>query len=1067
LVRRSLHICFDLLGAFLAGLALLIGFAAYRLSDGHPFHVGFLIPFVERSLAAPDGTFRVRIDDIIVTWTGGDRLIGLRALHVRALGADDRELASVPQIGISLSVSALVHGILAPTAVEIFEPRIHMRRNADGRFQFLATVEGPAAGQPSALLPEIFQELLSSPDPRLSTGYLRRAHLIGGTLEFDDRRTGLVWHAPKLDIDLMRDRQGIAGRISAQVAEFGDPALFDGDFSFDSATRRVSLDSHYSGLDIAALGLIVPDLVVLSGSHLQFRGSFSTSVNLDGHFGSMRFTVAGGPGSLDLQDHFAAPLPVTELDAAGEMKAGLDELRLDSFSLNLGGPVLSASAKVTGLISDHVPKSGKLSIVGHASIAGLPVPDLQRLWPINLGGADNARAWVVENIDQGLISAVDASFDVVLAGGDLNDPTVNAFRGTLKATGVGVHYYRPLPPIRGADGTASFDANKFTADFSSGGVGRIGIRRGHLVISGLQAETQLIDVEGEVHGPLKDALQLLDNPPLGYARKLDLKPADTAGEVETHLIVHLPAANHLKHGEFRLTAASHITGGRLGAIVLDRDLTDGDLNLQVNNDGMSVAGRARFADIPTDLHWNYNFTGLEPQSRIQVSAMTSAADLARLGFDYRSVVNGPLHLDLTYDEYQSGAGAILADFDLTPATVAIDFANWRKEPGKPGQAAMAVDMAGHKPTAIRSFRFSAGDFSGDGRARFGPDGKMAEATFDQITLAGTRLNRVVIGMTGPALDIHVASGVFDAAPFIEQTKPGGSHPAASPAPATEEKPTRPYALTADRLDRVLLGPNREIDAVHLAFAYDGLHWQALDARGQLADGKPITVRWQPASGGAHQLSIAAEDAGAALKALGIFDNVVGGHLAITGSASDADPKRAIKGHVEVSEYRLVRQSALLRLFSMALFTGLADALTGEGFQMYRFTADFTKTGGHIHIPIARTYGPSLGLTASGTLDFDTDSIDVRGTAIPSYSLNSLIGQIPLVGYLLTGGKGNGLFAVVYNATGKLSEPTISVDPLSALAPGFLRGVFGLSAPGETPSEPEAVPSSAGTPGKKS
>ena len=135
--------------------------------------------------------------------------------------------------------------------------------------------------------------------------------------------------------------------------------------------------------------------------------------------------------------------------------------------------------------------------------------------------------------------------------------------------------------------------------------------------------------------------------------------------------------------------------------------------------------------------------------------------------------------------------------------------------------------------------------------------------------------------------------------------------------------------------------------------------------------------------------------------------------------------------------------------------------------MYRFTADFIKTGGHIQVPFARTYGPSLGLTAAGQLDFDTDSIDVRGTAAPSYSLNSLIGQIPLVGYLLTGGKGNGLFAVVYSATGKLSEPTISVDPLSALAPGFLRGVFGLSAPGEPPSDPEAVTSNAGAPGKRS
>ena len=207
------------------------------------------------------------------------------------------------------------------------------------------------------------------------------------------------------------------------------------------------------------------------------------------------------------------------------------------------------------------------------------------------------------------------------------------------------------------------------------------------------------------------------------------------------------------------------------------------------------------------------------------------------------------------------------------------------------------------------------------------------------------------------------------------------------------------------------------------------------------------MRWLPAAGGTHQLSIVADDAGAALKLLDIVDNVVGGRLSITGTAIDSVPKRPIKGHVEISEYRLVKQSALVRLLTIATLTGLADALTGEGFQMYRFTGDFTKTGGRIDIPLARTYGPSLGLTATGYLDYDTDKIDIRGTVVPAYALNSLIGQIPIVGYLLTGGEGGGMFAVVYNATGQLSQPTIVVNPLSALAPGFLRGVFDLGPPG--------------------
>ena len=234
---------------------------------------------------------------------------------------------------------------------------------------------------------------------------------------------------------------------------------------------------------------------------------------------------------------------------------------------------------------------------------------------------------------------------------------------------------------------------------------------------------------------------------------------------------------------------------------------------------------------------------------------------------------------------------------------------------------MIVDLVGHRPTAIRSFQFTAGDFSGEGRARFGPDGKLAEATFDRVALGR---HASAPGGHRPCprrLDIHVAGGVFDAEPFIEQAKLGAGHAAASSAPPAPEKPTRPFLLTADRLDRVVIGPGREIDGVRLSFDYDGLHWHSVDAEGSLPGGKPMTFRWLPADGATHQLSIVADDAGAALKVMGIFDNAVGGRLTITGSTADADPKRAIKGHAEVTEYRLIRQPALLRLFSMAMFTG--------------------------------------------------------------------------------------------------------------------------------------------------
>jgi hypothetical protein len=58
-------------------------------------------------------------------------------------------------------------------------------------------------------------------------------------------------------------------------------------------------------------------------------------------------------------------------------------------------------------------------------------------------------------------------------------------------------------------------------------------------------------------------------------------------------------------------------------------------------------------------------------------------------------------------------------------------------------------------------------------------------------------------------------------------------------------------------------------------------------------------------------------------------------------------------------------------------------------------------------------------------------------------VNALLGKIPVIGHLFTAEKGGGLFAVRAKITGKLTNPNVSVNPLSALTPGVFRDVFGM------------------------
>jgi hypothetical protein len=116
--------------------------------------------------------------------------------------------------------------------------------------------------------------------------------------------------------------------------------------------------------------------------------------------------------------------------------------------------------------------------------------------------------------------------------------------------------------------------------------------------------------------------------------------------------------------------------------------------------------------------------------------------------------------------------------------------------------------------------------------------------------------------------------------------------------------------------------------------------------------------------------------------------------------------------------------------------------------------DFVRTPGRIDFKDAAIFGGQVGFTLGGYIDYARDRMDVSGTFVPAYGLNNVFAQVPLFGPLLGGNQYEGLFAVNFRASGQASAPTLAVNPLSAVAPGFLRKLFGVA--GEEP-QAEVMP----------
>jgi hypothetical protein len=118
--------------------------------------------------------------------------------------------------------------------------------------------------------------------------------------------------------------------------------------------------------------------------------------------------------------------------------------------------------------------------------------------------------------------------------------------------------------------------------------------------------------------------------------------------------------------------------------------------------------------------------------------------------------------------------------------------------------------------------------------------------------------------------------------------------------------------------------------------------------------------------------------------------------------------------------------------------------------------------GVLNLKDTRAFGSAVGFTLEGNLERATKTANFTGTVVLAYTLNTALENVPVLGKLLLGGEGEGVFAIAFGLTGSLDEPRVTVNPLSALAPGFLRGLVSILTPPPAPTskprpQPQAEP----------
>jgi AsmA-like C-terminal region len=405
------------------------------------------------------------------------------------------------------------------------------------------------------------------------------------------------------------------------------------------------------------------------------------------------------------------------------------------------------------------------------------------------------------------------------------------------------------------------------------------------------------------------------------------------------------------------------------------------------------------------------------------------------------MVSGPVALDANYARDKKGKAQAILALDLGEAQLTVPELGWTKPAGNAANAKLTLDLADDKLTAIRDATLIAGAAEAQLSASFNPAAGDAlqrvdirRIAFGDTNIAGAVTRRKEGGwrlqLNGPSFDAQALFKNIDSNP----TGQAGDQP--------------PLVIEA-QFERVVLGVNRIARNFRGQLFSDGQHWQAASIDAAMADGGTLTLRFGTVAGD-KSLRASTDNFGGLLALLDISSNVRGGRLDVTGTVEDEGPRRILRGSAVGSDYRVTGAPLFARLLSAASLSGIGALLSGQGIPFSRLQGNFVYGDGRIAVDNFRAYGGAIGINVQGEVDDRDNTLDLSGTLVPAYTLNSVLGNIPVLGELLVGGKGQGLFAANFRVAGSLDDPSVSINPLSALAPGVLRKLFIFSAPNPSP-----------------
>ena len=609
-----------------------------------------------------------------------------------------------------------------------------------------------------------------------------------------------------------------------------------------------------------------------------------------------------------------------------------------------------------------------------------------------------------------------------------------------------MRYWDPMPVATDVAGVGRLVGDRLEIDVTSAQTAGLRSRDIKLAMTDLGAPTEQMEVDGVASGAAARLLAVLDRPPLRYARWLGVDPESVDGAFTGRLKLKFPLIDAITVDDLDIAATGQATDARLPNAVKDWALEGAKVAIDVNTERLRLEGAGRMLDEPLDFAGDIRFGSGDERMRIKGSWRLTRDVRRALGLGAPAIRRrltgvAPTAFDVTV--LRGPVYEIGFDADLSEATLLAQEIGWLKPKGALARIEGTAIIQGATPLRVENIVLSANDL-----------GVEADIALDPTTSEVARLSIARFRGAGHDFaadatfaDDHDALRIYgrtaDLRPLLEFSGEAAADPAGTEAAAT---PDRPLQLRVD-LQSARLTENLTLQGLQGDYFETGA-WppKAILVAGYSGG----EMRLRPASDAPDQLVLTASDFGALARGLGVTDIVAGGGMRL--HIGKPDPEE-YSLDLRAADFSLTREE-VTRMSDAAAEGLLGFFRDDDRLPFDRLRAQGVFRDGLITVKKAQAGGDRLGVSAGGEIDLVRRVLDLRGAIAPAYGVSRAIGGIPILGQLLTGSKGEGVFAATYHAKGPLDDPDFEVNRLSALAPAILREVFetppaGADAPPET------------------